>query len=111
METGITVDEFPNLGNFLGPYSVGYWTPVIEQIELTAAYNRQLIEALLQANKSPGGNKAFMLKREAVVEWVESLREGQQKLVAAIPSCVTYYKVSWVCGVRGWQGERVVLIL
>lgn len=86
------MDEFPNMGNFIGPYSVGYWTPFIEQIELTAGYNGQMVKFLLEANRG-SFNRALMLKREAAVEYVESIREGNNKLVASMESCVTYYKV------------------
>lgn len=88
---GIAIDEFPNMCNFLGPYSVGYWTPVVEQIELTAHYNGLMIAYLLEANKG-SFTRAVMLKREVAVEWTEGLREGQKKLVASMPSCTTYYR-------------------
>jgi hypothetical protein len=80
------------MGNFLGPYSVGYWTPIVQQMELTALYNLQMIQYLLKANKG-SFTRAVMVKRDVVVEWVDGLREGQQKLVAAMPNCRTYYKV------------------
>lgn len=91
--SGVAIDDFPNFLTFLGPNSLSFEASLVEEVEWQSKFNVQIAEYLLKKNKG-SFSYAIVPKAERVVSWTESLRDGQEKHPANVPSCESYYKVS-----------------
>jgi len=88
---GIAIDDFPNFLHFLGPNSLSFEASLVEEVELQSQFNVQIAAYLF--NKNRGSFRyALMPKADRVSSWTESLREGQEKHPANVPSCESYYR-------------------
>jgi cation diffusion facilitator CzcD-associated flavoprotein CzcO len=88
---GVAVDNFPNFTTFLGPNSLTFESSVVEQMELQARYSAQIVDYLYKKNVG-SFRFAVMPRAEVTKKWTLTLREGQNALPAADPTCVSYYK-------------------
>lgn len=93
MFKGLAVDDFPNYFNFLGPNSLSFEASVVEEMELQSEYISQIAAYLYKKNVG-SFRYAVMANEERLRTWTLSLREGQAKHPAAVPTCQSYYKVS-----------------
>jgi hypothetical protein len=90
---GMAVDDFPNYFNFLGPNSLSFEASVVEEMELQSEYITQIASYLYKKNVG-SFRYAVMANEERLRTWTLSLRAGQAKHPAAVPTCKSYYKVS-----------------
>lgn len=90
---GMAVDDFPNYFNFLGPNSLSFEASVVEEMELQSEYITQIAAYLYKKNVG-SFRYAVMANEERLRTWTLSLRDGQAKHPAAVPTCQSYYKVS-----------------
>ncbi|KAI5806246.1 monooxygenase [Geopyxis carbonaria] len=108
---GVANAGFPNLLNFVGPYSVSIWFSIVAVIETTALHNAAVVAHVLDLNRGSFA-RAVMPRMQRQVEWVKSLRERQAELPTADASCVTYYKTpkGTVIAYPGSPGEYRALL-
>jgi len=88
---GMAVDDFPNYFNFLGPNSLSFEASVVEEMELQSEYITQVASYLYKKNVG-SFRYAVMANEERLRTWTLSLRAGQAKHPAAVPTCQSYYK-------------------
>jgi len=88
---GIAIDDFPNFFTYLGPNSLAFEASVIEELEKQSTHNALVTKYIYEKNK--GSFRFAVEPREEIVKsWTLSLRDGQSKHPANVPSCESYYK-------------------
>lgn len=95
---GLAVDDFPNFFDLMGPNSLGFDLHIVDLLEIQASYIAKVCQYLLekQDREDCGRQYAIMPNAKRVQEWTLSLREGQAQHPAAVETCRSHYKVSFL---------------